>query len=274
MRGNKAAHDIDGPVDKTARIIPQIHDQSDRSFSFEPIHGLVKFPRRLLSELGDAQVTDFFPAGLNRRKKTNIGQGRDLDHFPHQGDFQGTALRRAVKGQGHRRTGPSPKFTDRLGQGELLGSLSIDLQNPIPGHESRPECRAALNRHVDGQLIIHHAHGNTQTPELALRLRADHRVVLGIQKLAVGVKGGKKPPERGIGHLVVICLFQLQILVPNKFNDIGEKQGAAIPAFLFLGSRLGFFFLRPQSGDQHRPERHHAEKTPRIHFRTGESRLA
>lgn len=97
-----------------------------------------------------------------------------------------------------------PHLGHRFGQGQSLGAVAVDLDDPVVGLEPRLPGRGVLDRRNDREHVVLHADLDAQASELAARVDLHVLEDLGREEVGMRIEGFEHPLDGPVDQVLVL----------------------------------------------------------------------
>ena len=187
-RRDKFADDVDGGVQQTSRIVPEVQDKCFHSLLFKVIESSRQFSRRRFIELEEPGVSNFVWFRQLAVQKMNIDQRVLFEDFAHHFQLQQLLGGGTVQGELEFFSRFATEQIDRFRQTDVLGQNAVDFQYLIPGQHAGAGGGTVFPDRDDGQGLVLRRDGDADAFVSARSVALQLLVNFGGEELAMRVE--------------------------------------------------------------------------------------
>ena len=235
--GQELLRHIPGGMQEATGIIAKIENQGSHALVVKVIQCGLKIVGRRLVELCDPDVAEtiFQHVGVFNTRHLDV-RANDCNVL----EVLGLGTKNFDRDRSIRR---SAKLLYRLLERHALRGLPFDLDDLVPGLQSRPVPRGIFHRRDDGKNIVLHTDHDAQPPKLSRRILLHVGIHIRIKKLTVLVQRPQHAAESAVNQLLVRSLCRIDVVLLHLLGHHGEERDFVIRIFASAG--VGILLVEP-----------------------------
>ena len=269
LRRNETADRLHSGVQQTARIVPEIHNQSFRPLAFQLLHGLFDVRRRRCGKLRDPQIPDPVRNHRNGFDRTH------RDFGARHGNLPGLIAFGPIDLQFEHRSRCPLHPAHAFRQRKRPRIISVDLHNDVSCPQTGLHRGGILHDGHNFQRIVFRGHHHADSGEFPAGVLHGGAEAFRFLICAERIQLLQHPAHRGAQKILIRDFSGVHILLPQQLQRLHENGeipirqiGFLLRIFRFFRCILLFRFRGnagiPPSAD---PEHKHPDQNSVLHCR-------